>query len=281
MIINEKTKVSDVIKAEKASIDALASLSSPLSKLKNPILRKVMASRVTLSEAAKMGGVSIEAMAKALAPLGFEFQSDAVAGKGAKDTAPQWLESLDESKIHNFDVRELLAGGGEPLKEIMAKFKTVPEAEALCIIVNFEPVPLINMLQKKGTVQCYTRQLSPVEFHTYFYKLPKNIVAQTIPAVSQVKAGEVIHDAEPDFKKLCDQFGSDRLVTVDVRALEMPGPRMTILESLKTLGARQALYVYHKRIPLYLLEDLAEMSFEVHLCALEETDVRMLLYKAI
>lgn len=279
MMINEKTKVSDIIKADKSSIDALASLSKPLSKLKNPILRKVMASRVTLSEAAKMGGVTLEAIAAVLTPLGFQFESKENEVQTEALTAPDWMLHLEEDKIHNFDVRALLADGSEPLKEIMAKFKTVPEGEALCIIVNFEPVPLINMLQKKGTVQCYTQQVSPIEFHTYFYKLPKAQQSKvTIPLKG--KAGAVVHDSEADFLTLCQHFEKENIVTVDVRALEMPGPRLTILKELEQLKADRALYVFHKRIPVYLLEDLAEMSFEVHICAMAETDVRMLLFKA-
>lgn len=272
MIINANTKVSEVLKANKNSIDALASLAKPLAKLRNPVLRKVMASRVTLSEAAKMGGCTLEDIINALKPLGFTFEAEKESAAGNVEKEPDWLKKLSEERIQYFDVRALLAGGTDPLKEIMAQFKKVPEGEALCIIVNFEPVPLINLLGK-GNVKCFTRQLSPVEFHSYFYKAAKS------SAPSKGKAGGIFKDTEPEFKTVLERYDEQHLVTIDVRALEMPGPMQAILGELEKLPGDSALYVYHKRIPVYLLEDLSGKAFEVHIHVREETDVRMLLFK--
>ena len=55
MIIDENTKISKIIKEKPASIEAIASLSSHFKKLHNPILRKVLASRVSVKDAAKIG----------------------------------------------------------------------------------------------------------------------------------------------------------------------------------------------------------------------------------
>lgn len=279
MIINEKTKVSAVIKENKDSIDVIATLAKPLAKLKNPVLRKVMAARVTLDEAAKIGGCTFSDMAKVLAPLGFEYQPDNSKEKEIAEKEPDWLLNLKENQITNFDVRKILEDGGDPLKEIMTHFKDVSEGNALCIIVNFEPVPLINRLAKKG-VQTFTRQVSLQEFHTFFYKdINGGREVKTDMKKPSGKAGEVFHDTELDFKNICGQFDKEHIKTIDVRALEMPGPRMTILEELKKLPDDFALYVFHKRIPIYLLEDLSEMTFEVHIWSVAEKDVRMLLFK--
>ncbi|HET8572288.1 MAG TPA: DUF2249 domain-containing protein [Edaphocola sp.] len=281
MLINEKTRVSEVIRANKGSIDALAALARPLEKLRNPLLRKVMASRVTLSEAARMGGCSFEDMLKALRPLGFEMSDHSEQDISGAESAPEWLARLSEEQIMNFDVRALLAGGTDPLKEIMAKFKQVKENEALCIMVNFKPVPLINLLGKKN-VLTYTRMLSPTLFETYFYKAPVDDsgVKKAEPASPGVKAGAIFKDSETAFKAVSEKFSPEKLRVIDVRALEMPGPMQTILGCLAALPERHALYVYHKRIPVYLLEDLADKAFEVHICQLSDTDVRMLLFKS-
>lgn len=278
MIINGNTKVSEVIKANKNSIEALASLSKPLSKLRNPVLRKVMASRVTLSEAAKMGGCTLEEMTNVLKPLGFVFESEQISSSEKKEE-PQWLRDLPEERIQYFDVREMLAGGTDPLKEIMAQFKKVQEGKALCIIVNFEPVPLVNLLGK-GNVKCFTRQLSPVLFYSYFYKAPASTDFSLPAPERQNNAGGIFKDTESEFNAVCNQYDEQHLVTIDVRALEMPGPMQTILGALEKLPTDSALYVYHKRIPVYLLEDLSGKSIEVHILQKEETDVRMLLFKA-
>lgn len=282
MLINEKTKVSAVIKENKDSINAIASLAKPLEKLKNPLLRKVMASRVTLSEAAKMGGCDFSEVVKVLAPLGFEYEKNGSPDTTTKAAVPEWLLSLPKEKIHRLDVREILASGADPLKEIMDKFKTVPLGEALCVLVGFEPVPLINKLGRKN-VLTYTKMKDPSLFESYFYKSTEAKAEENGKQEEKLnaKAGQITKDSEEDFEKIQSHFSTDWTKTINVKDLEMPGPRMMILEELDKLPGGHALYVYHKRVPIYLLEDLADMEFEVHIWEIEnERDVRLLLFKS-
>ena len=71
MKINGKTKISKVIKENKQAIETIASLNSHFTKLRNPILRRVLAPRVTISEASKIGKCSLETMLNSLAEIGF------------------------------------------------------------------------------------------------------------------------------------------------------------------------------------------------------------------
>src|SRR5690606_29121372 len=135
MHITSQTKIAQIIKANKESIDALAAVAAPLAKLRNPVLRKIMASRVTLAEAAKMAGCSIEILVAALEPLGYTFQG--LTESPASDSSlanPDWLQQAEPGIIHHFDVRPIIATGGDPLKEIMAKFTQLQETHILCII---------------------------------------------------------------------------------------------------------------------------------------------------
>src|SRR5690606_22514620 len=100
MQISEKTKISELIKANPKSVQAIAALSKPLQKLKNPILRKIMASRVTIAEAAKMGGVPVLEFRRALEPLGFVFENARTEQQGGEDVPrPQWLENTDPNSM--------------------------------------------------------------------------------------------------------------------------------------------------------------------------------------
>ncbi|MCC6180681.1 MAG: DUF1858 domain-containing protein, partial [Bacteroidia bacterium] len=54
MEINENTKISTIIANNPSAIDKIVSLSKHFEKLKNPILRKVLASRVSIKQAAKI-----------------------------------------------------------------------------------------------------------------------------------------------------------------------------------------------------------------------------------
>jgi uncharacterized protein (DUF2249 family) len=279
MIIKADTRISDLIKENSASIDAIASLSKPLEKLKNPILRKLMASRVTIAEAAKMGGCTIEDFAKVLQPLGFEFDTCKKDIEDVTDKKPLWLENLPLQSIENLDVRDILAAGKDPLKQIMRTFKQVEPEHALCIINTFIPTPLVRLLEKED-VKTYTEKISDKEFHTYFYKslLLKEDPSPSTPNAS--KQERVFMDDEARFRELCSQFDETQLKEIDVRHLEMPMPMQTILGELPLLADGHALYVNHKRIPIYLLEELADQDFQVHVWNIEENNVKLLIYKA-
>lgn len=289
MIINANTRISDLIKENSASIDAIASLAKPLVKLKNPILRKLMASRVTIAEAAKMGGCKVEDFATVLQPLGFEFISSEgrtiVSSlsdneqQNLTDKKPSWLEELKSSNIENFDVRDKLANGNDPLKQIMQAFKKVEPGHALCIINTFIPTPLVRLLEKDG-VKAYTQKISDKEFHTYFYKSLLQKEDSLSGAVNASKQEKVFIDDEVRFHKLFSHFDDTQLKEIDVRHLEMPMPMQTILGELSSLADGHALYVNHKRIPIYLLEELADQDFQVHVRNIEENDVKLLIFKA-
>ena len=67
--------------------------------------------------------------------------------------------------------------------------------------------------------------------------------------------------------------------TIDVRQLEMPGPMMAILDEINKLPADNALYVYHKRIPVFLLPELKEKKFDYRIKEISDGEVRLLIFK--
>jgi len=276
MDITVNTRISELIKANKGSIEAIASLAKPLEKLRNPILRKVMASRVTLGEAAKMGGCSIQDFERVLKPLGFRFLDSDLTAKSTGDETPGWLKALPNDRLVIFDVREILASGLDPLKQIIKRFKEVPKGNALCIVNSFVPTPLVRLLEKEG-VKSFTKAINKNEFHTFFFKVPQNELRnQNVEAKGGEKLRMLNHDS---FYLEYNKFPVSKIHEIDVRHLEMPGPMQTILETLPKLNADEALFVNHKRVPLYLLEELAEGDFCVNILNLSDTDVKLLIYK--
>src|SRR5690606_25958854 len=129
MMINKHTRVSEIIKANADSIAAIAALAKPLRKLKNPLLRRVMAPRVTLAEAAAIGGCSLADMQAALEPLGFRFAEETLADSQAEEKEehrPDWLAVANEDTIDFFDVREMIESGDDPLKAIVQRYRALP-----------------------------------------------------------------------------------------------------------------------------------------------------------
>lgn len=276
MVVTENTRISELIKENKESIEAIASIAKPLEKLKNPILRKLMASRVTLSEAAKIGNCTIGDFKSVLIPLGFTFLNSDLIDKPTEERNPDWLNNLSKEQIVVFDVRAILANGQDPLKQIIKRFKEIPMGNALCIVNSFVPTPLVRLLEKEG-VKSFTKTIDKNEFHTIFFKvLPKESIDQNV----EPNLGEKLRMLDQDsFYLEHNKFPASKIREIDVRHLEMPGPMQTILEILPKLDSDEALYVNHKRVPLYLLEELAEEDFCVNILNLSDKDVKLLIYR--
>ena len=274
-IITARTKISELIKVNSKSVDAIASLAKPLEKLKNPILRKIMASRVTIGEAAKMGGTTVEEFKRVLLPLGFNFEQEVSTKENvASEQKPAWLQQANQADIDFYDVRPVIDNGADPLKEILGRFKTTQPGKILCIINNFVPTPLIHLLKQEKAEASFVETISDKEFNTYFLKKEKEV--DDSPKTSEEKLQ--MHD-EQSFELIGDEFSKERTKQIDVRELEMPGPMEMILSELQNLPAGNALYINHKRVPVYLLEELADKNYQVHIHNKEKGDVRMLIFK--
>lgn len=273
MEFNNQTKISELIRHDKSSIDAIATIAPPLKRLKNPVLRKIMAPRVNVEEAAKMGGCKVEDFIRVLQPLGYQYVSihnNGVPGKN--EQLPDWLEKAPLSEIHTFDVRPIIENGTDPLKAIMAEFKKVKSSEILCIINTFIPTPLIHLLGKGQAEHTFTKTISDNEYHTFFLKKNKSIKPDPHPE------SNVIMDDESSFGEVCNRFTDDKTKVIDVRHLEMPLPMQTILSELEALPDDAALYVHHKRVPVFLLEELAGDDFKVHIHNIAEGNIKMLIF---
>jgi hypothetical protein len=59
MTINADTKIGAILKENPEALEAIVSISTRFEKLRNPLLRKIMAPRTTLSMASRVGGCSV------------------------------------------------------------------------------------------------------------------------------------------------------------------------------------------------------------------------------
>lgn len=280
LTINRQTKISSLIKANKDSIEAIASLAAPLEKLRNPVFRKLLAGRITLSEAAEMGGCTVLDFARVLQPLGFSFEEiDAPVPVEKIREEPEWLSREAALNAIDFDVRPMLAQGVDPLIEIMQKFRGLRPGAILCIVNSFVPTPLIKLLEKQNA-ESFTRATSEGEVRTYFLKTggerEKRIMTAETDSDSNRK---LFKDDARAFAEICKKYPADRTHAIDVTGLEMPLPMHTILGSLKQLPDDDALYVYHKKTPVYLLEELMDEDYEIHILTISDTDTRLLLFR--
>lgn len=268
MILNANTKIAAILKEHPDALEAIIRISPKFEKLRNPLLRRIMAARTTIGMATKISGCTLTAFFEQLKPLGFEIDAHTLPQVEEKKEVPDFILNLKKEQIIELDVRPVIASGKDPLSSITEKVKTIKAGEVLKIINIFEPIPLMKLLEKQGFL-VYADVINDNLVETYFLKQNK-----TTEAVANPKA-----DVTSGWDKALQQFG-DKIQTVDVRQMEMPLPMHTILEALETLPNDTALFVYHKRIPVFLLPELAERNFDYRIQEISDGEVRLLIFKA-
>ncbi|NEM99098.1 DUF2249 domain-containing protein [Pontibacter burrus] len=272
MNIAANTKISALIKENPAAIDAIASINKHFEKLRNPVLRKILASRVTIADAARIGGCEVETFYRKLEPLGFTTgQQHTTTAMKTPETIvadlPPCLVQLPGNKLITLDVRQDIADGNDPFRKIMSAVGEITGDKALLIINTFEPTPLIAILKKKN-LHYFTDVKSPDLVHTYFWKEGETIAARS----------KTIAPATVTFEAAVARFAG-KVKRINVRHLEMPQPMVTILDELEVLPTDEALYVAHKRVPKFLLPQLEERGFTVAINDVGPNEVYLLIYR--
>lgn len=274
-VINEKTKISALIKANPLVIETLVEFNSHFSKLRNPILRNLLAGRVSIADACKIGGCQINEFLDKMVEIGFKADRSVSSTNAEPLTYPEAnkMSFPNNLEVIELDVRPLLAQKQDPLKLIIEKANALKQGQCLKIINTFEPLPLINLLGKQG-FQYHTEHPNSETVITCFVKTD---IAQT--DLKTFYNNLKPHYTDDEFETMVQSFSLDKLHTIDVRELEMPLPMITILEHLKALPPDEALLVYHKKVPVFLLPELKERGFKFLLQNTPDGKVNMLIYK--
>lgn len=273
MHINENTKISALINHNIQAIDAIAAINPHFKKLKNPILRKVLAPRVTIADAARIGKCSVQEFFNALEKIGFIAETTSTKTQVEEKTiSPSFLKSIEDKRVITFDVRSILAEGTDPFQQIMQQINQLPEDFTLEIINTFEPTPLIKILTNKGFESMVKTTDDVVT--TWFYK-PKNQQNTENKIVSE----SCIKKVSLEELTIQQQKWGTNCKEIDVRDLEMPLPMVTILNEVAKLMEHEAIFVHHKKVPQYLIPELEERNCHLYICEIEEGNVKLLIHK--
>lgn len=269
MTINANTKIAAILKHHPDALEAIVSLSQRFTKLRNPLLRKVIAARTSIAMASQLGGCGVDDFFNKLQPLGFNIDQKAAVMETVNENkpVPAFMQNMTADKIVVLDVRPVMESGKDPLDMIVKKIKTVEPGWVLKIINSFEPSPLMLLLGKQG-FESYAETISNELVYTYFYKMSDISTA----------AENIVSDHVKDWDEILNRFKGS-IQTMDVRALEMPLPMHSILEGLSTLSNEKAMLVYHKRIPVFLLPELEEQQFSYRIKEISDAEVHLLIYK--
>ena len=273
MQLNADTRIAAILKQHSQALERIISISPKFEKLRNPFLRKLMAGRVSIEMAARMGNCVVDDFFEALRPLGFETESGGQKAEDKKQETPAFLKSIKAEQTKTLDVRPILESGEDPLTQILEKIKDLKQGEALKIINTFEPSPLLSLLAKKG-FKGYVEDIGPGHIEIWFFR-------ETAEGSS---SGEEVFFAEGenqdgDWGQLLKGFAGN-IREIDVRELEMPQPMMQILEALEQLPQNSALFVHHKRIPVFLLPELNQRNFQFRSREISDNEVHLLIFRS-
>lgn len=267
IVLNDQTKIGAILKDKPETLEAIISISPHFNKLRNPVLRKLIASRATIKMASQIGGCSVNDFFEKLRPFGFTVDT-------TTDSSPQlptelrspFVRDLDADKIMELDVRPVIEAGKDPFALIMGKLTQLAPGHIFKLVNSFEPIPLIDLLTKKG-FEYHVEHIDENCVVTYFDKKSnEDFVVETQPTENA------------DWDELLHFFGK-RIRHTNVRQMEMPLPMHTILEELDGLPDDHALFVYHKRVPVFLLPGLKERRLEYRIREISDTEVHLLIFK--
>lgn len=269
MKINEKTSIAAILSHRPEALNTIVKLAPGFNKLKNPIIRKLMAGRTSIGMAADIGNVNCEEFFRKLEPLGFTFDMKEQVAKIESSSNNMSISKIDSSKLRQLDVRPILDAGNDPLKIIMNTIRELPEGYSLQIINTFVPHPLIKVLAAKG-------------FSAIIDDSDPDAIVCTFHPDTQIGQNSPIHTVNrtnsSDFQKAYSFFeGKSR--QINVRHLEIPLPMTTIIESLLKLEDGKALHVLHKKYPVYLIPEIEDMGFRHVFVMRNENETELLIYR--
>lgn len=239
-MISADTTIARLLEEHPQLLDFLATYHSHLERFRNRLLRRVMAPRITVAEAARMAGVEPGELVDALRRAAGEPEAAPAPPAASAWTAaprPAALSALPPSRLVHVDVRPDIARSEEPFARIMAAVKGLGAGQVLVLRAPFEPVPLYDVLRRRGFAH-WTERHAADDWSVWFHREEAGAPA---PRAAPSAAGQAL--------------------TLDVRGLEPPLPMVRVLERIETLEAGDELEVIHDRRPMFLYPQLDERGF--------------------
>jgi uncharacterized protein (DUF2249 family) len=210
------------IRADDTVADVARRYAGALETMKAMGINHCCGAHLSLREAAAAAGVPLDTLLAAL-----------------PGSRPRALAGVAEDRQVYMDVRADIRRGEQPFARIMAAVKTLARDQVLVVRAPFEPIPLYDVLGKRGFAHCTERHAAD-DWSVSFYR---DVVADTRLAIE------------------APTKGSARRVVLDVRGLEPPQPLVRVLEEIDRLGTGDELEVRHDRRPVFLYPQLADRGF--------------------
>lgn len=263
-------KISEVLWRYPETLEILLNVSPAFAPLRNPLLRRVQSRLVTVAQAAQIAGLESAALVHRLnLAVGLTAPDNAARGTLAPstDATPPWVGRAPIAV--ELDARRFHRRGEEPFQAIMTAVARVPVGWVFRLRNTFEPVPLYDVLGKRGFIP-WTCRLGPDDWEVWFLN---DGAGREQPADAKSKASQP--------KPSLNWATADSTLTIDVRDLVPPEPMIKILETLTALPPGGTLLVRHVRRPMHLYPRLDELGYRHETRELGPEQIEVLIQKPI
>ena len=198
MRVDSEMKVKEVLKFNEHMIDAFVWLAPAFERLRNPVMRKAMARRVSVEQAARIARVPLmealyllnlaagEDEQKLTAELRLMNQDGHRHTPQDTERMPGELEGLcdNDPRVHFVDVLAQAETSVDPRPAIMHGLSELHETDDVLLIRHrFDPLPLRDLFKRSGFAS-WAKERRPNEWYIYFYRPGVRAAAVVQPPMS-------------------------------------------------------------------------------------------------
>ncbi len=151
--IGPETTVGAMLEAYPELENVLVEMAPAFAKLRNPVVRRTVAKVVTLEQAAKIGGISLQAMILRLRNVTGQSAPDLPLVQPRQDAAGDDASWLTAGRVvEEIDADAMLERGIHPIGKIREAVGVLGQGEVVVLRSSFRPQPLIEMLRRSRAV---------------------------------------------------------------------------------------------------------------------------------
>ncbi|MEO8595887.1 MAG: DUF1858 domain-containing protein [Candidatus Solibacter sp.] len=152
LAINPETTVGALLEAYPEVESVFLEMAPAFAKLRNPVVRQTVGKVATLEQAAKLGGVSLQAMVRKLRDVTGQAEPDFPVLQPTPDAVgdSSWLTNC--RVVEEVDADAMLERGVHPIGKIREAVGALGPGEVVVLRSSFRPQPLIETLRRAGAV---------------------------------------------------------------------------------------------------------------------------------
>ena len=163
MIINAHTRLSHVLDLDPLVVDYIVSLNPhDFARLHHPLMRRVMAPRITLGRVATMVGVPVDALLARVSELGKVHIDSALVMPPLPQSPPSkpaWTNTPLAADIDLLPLDDAL--DADPLPPVMRAITALAPGEVLRFRHRWEPQPFYDLWTRLGSLEWFAEQIDP------------------------------------------------------------------------------------------------------------------------